>query len=279
MTALTETDFNRIARAIEWIDAHYREQPSPAEIAREVGLSTAHFSRMFRRWSGLAPGRYVQHCTLSDAKQRLDNDASVLGASLETGMSGPGRLHDLFVRVEAMSPGEYKRRGAGLGFRFGFGPTPFGDAMLVRSERGIVELKFTQGESERRCREYLARRWPNADLIADEDAARVLMRVFSANDEIWTLNPGGTNFQLQVWRALLSIPPGSISNYGSVAAALDMPRASRAVGTAIGANPIAWLIPCHRVLQKNGALGGYRWGPQRKAAILGWEACKELATA
>lgn len=279
MTQLSESDFNRIANAIEWIDAHYQEQPTPATIAREVGLSTAHFSRLFRRWSGLAPGRYVQQCTLNDAKQRLDADASVLGTALAAGMSGPGRLHDLFVRVEAMSPGEYKRRGAGLKFRLGFGPTPFGTAMLVRSDRGIVELKFTQGASERQCHADAQIRWPNAEFITDDQAAGTLAKIFSTNDELWTLNPGGTNFQLHVWRALLSIPSGSTSHYGSIAEAIEMPRASRAVGTAIGANPIAWLIPCHRVLRKQGGLGGYRWGPQRKAAILKWETCRELVSA
>lgn len=277
MNQLSQADYERMADAIAWIDSNYRDQPSTGDIAAAVGLSSAHFSRLFRRWAGLTPGRYVQHRTINDARSRLDKRASVLDAALDSGLSGPGRLHDLFVRIEAMSPGEYKSGGAGLELRVGFGSTPFGEAMLVRSARGIVELTFLQNENRKNFREQLATRWPHATLVDDPTAGDVLGRIFSGDDEVWVLNPAGTNFQLQVWRALLKIPAASASFYGAIAADIGRASASRAVGTAIGSNAIAWLIPCHRVLQKSGSLGGYKWGIERKATMLQWEDCQVLA--
>ena len=270
-------DYIRIAKAIRWIDEHAIEQPSSREIAAAAGLSEAHFSRMFRRWAGIAPGRYLKHRTQLAARAALDAGASVFDAALDSGLSGPSRLHDLFVTIDAMSPGEYKSAGAGLTLRWGIGATPFGQVFVVTSHRGIVELGFC--DDTRDAFAAARERWHQANFVELDTTQALIDQIFFGGGERIALNPAGTNFQLRVWRALLSIPAGSTACYGDIACNIDRPSAARAVGNAIGANPVAFLIPCHRVLRTSGALGGYRWGPLRKQTILAWEQCRSLARA
>ncbi|MEL7538565.1 MAG: bifunctional helix-turn-helix domain-containing protein/methylated-DNA--[protein]-cysteine S-methyltransferase [Pseudomonadota bacterium] len=275
---LRDDDYQRIAAAIRWIDTHASEQPSSADIAAAAGLSEAHFSRLFRRWAGIAPGRYLKHRTLLAARAALDRGATVLDAALDSGLSGPGRLHDLFVSIDALSPGEYKQGGAGLLLRFGEAKTPFGPVFLLRSARGIVELGFCGARSANAMLDDAAMRWHAAEFMPDETAQATVDQAFFGDQTGLVLNPVGTNFQLKVWQALLTIPPGAAFSYADVATLLGKPSASRAVGNAVGANPIAFLIPCHRVLRANGGLGGYRWGPERKSIMHAWEHCQALAT-
>jgi AraC family transcriptional regulator of adaptative response/methylated-DNA-[protein]-cysteine methyltransferase len=274
---LKQSDYARVERAIAYMDAHYRERPGLGEIAAVAGVSPAHFSRLFRRWSGLSPLRYLRRLSLASAEADLLADASVEEAAWSAGLSGPGRLHDLFVSIEAVTPGEFKSGGAGVELRAGTGDTPFGRAFLARSRRGIVELGFAGERSNADLMAELAAAWPDARIGSDPDAGAVLDDIFrgGAGEQVLCLR--GTNFQHQVWRALLAVPPGETTDYGELAAAIGRPEASRAVGNAVGANPVAWLIPCHRVLRRNGALGGYRWGPDRKRAMLAWERCRPPA--
>jgi AraC family transcriptional regulator of adaptative response/methylated-DNA-[protein]-cysteine methyltransferase len=258
------------------MDAHYRERPTLGEIAGAAGLSPAHFSRLFRRWSGLSPLRYLRRLSLVDAEAGLLADASVEEAAWAAGLSGPGRLHDLFVSIEAVTPGEFKSGGSGVELRAGSGDTPFGRAFLARSGRGIVELGFAGARPDAELLAELADAWPGARIVADPHAGDMLADIFRGGCE-HVLHLRGTNFQQQVWRALLAVPPGETTHYGELAAAVGRPGASRAVGNAVGANPVAWLIPCHRVLRRNGALGGYRWGVGRKRAMLAWERCRPPA--
>lgn len=276
--ALKQEDYDRVERAIAWMDAHYLEAPSLAEVAAVAGVSAAHFSRLFRRWSGLSPVRYLHRLRLARAQAGLLADASVEEAAWSAGLSGAGRLHDLFVTIEAVSPGEFKARGAGLELRAGAGDTPFGRAFLARSPRGIVELGFPGSRSESEALADLTRAWPEARISHDPDAAETLAAIFRGTAGGQVLEVRGTNFQHQVWRALLAVADGETTDYGRLAAAIGRPGASRAVGNAVGANPVAWLIPCHRVLRRNGELGGYRWGPGRKRAMLAWEHCRPPIT-
>jgi AraC family transcriptional regulator of adaptative response/methylated-DNA-[protein]-cysteine methyltransferase len=268
-------DYERIARAIEYLRRHAGDQPDLAAAARHVHLSEHHFQRLFTRWAGVSPKRFVQFLTVEHAKSYLAATRGVLDAAGAVGLSGPGRLHDLFVTLEAMSPGEYKAGGAGLAIRYGVHDSPFGPALIAITARGICALNFAGGAGVERLR----RDWPDAELRWDPDAtAPVAERVFRP----LALPPGralallvkGSNFQVKVWRALLELPLGSLATYGDIAARIGAPGSARAIGTAIGANPVAWLIPCHRVIRASGALGGYRWGAERKAAMLGWEAAQ-----
>ncbi|MEJ2601882.1 MAG: bifunctional helix-turn-helix domain-containing protein/methylated-DNA--[protein]-cysteine S-methyltransferase [Gammaproteobacteria bacterium] len=272
--ALRQEDYRRIERAIAWMDANFLAHPSIDDVAAVAGLSPAHFSRLFRRWSGLSPARYLNRLRLVRAERDLLDGASVEDAAWEAGLSGPGRLHDLFVTVEAVSPGEFKSGGRGVLLRAGCGDTPFGPAFVARSDRGIVELGFLGERSEREAQADLSRAWPGARIVADEAAGEVLRGIFDGAAGGRVLHVRGTNFQQQVWRALLAVSAGETTDYGRLAAAIGRPGASRAVGNAVGANPVAWLIPCHRVLRRNGELGGYRWGPDRKRAMLAWEHCR-----
>ncbi len=271
---IRQDDYRRIERAIGWMDANFLARPSIGDIAAVAGLSPAHFSRLFRRWSGLSPARYLNRLRLVRAERDLLDGASVEQAAWAAGLSGAGRLHDLFVTVEAVSPGEFKSGGGGVELRAGSGDTPFGRAFVARSDRGIVELGFLGERSETDARADLGRAWPGARIVEDPRAGDVLDEIFAAGGGKRVLHVRGTNFQQQVWRALLAVPPGETTDYGSLAAAVGRPGASRAVGNAVGANPVAWLIPCHRVLRRNGELGGYRWGPDRKRAMLAWECCR-----
>jgi AraC family transcriptional regulator of adaptative response/methylated-DNA-[protein]-cysteine methyltransferase len=268
-------DYERIARAIEYLRHHAEDQPDLAAAARHVHLSEHHFQRLFTRWAGVSPKRFVQYLTVEHAKSRLASARGVLEVAGAVGLSGPGRLHDLFVTLEAMTPGEYKAGGAGLAIRYGVHESPFGPALVAVTARGVCGLHFVDGSSDGIGR--LRRDWPDAelrrDLAATTPVSERLFRPLSPPAVgALALLVKGSNFQVKVWRALLELPFGSLATYGDIAARIGTPGSARAVGTAIGANPIAWLIPCHRVIRESGALGGYRWGAERKAAMLGWEA-------
>jgi AraC family transcriptional regulator of adaptative response/methylated-DNA-[protein]-cysteine methyltransferase len=270
-------DFRRIARAIRFIDAHYREQPRLAAIAAAAGLSEFHFNRLFRRWAGLTPRQYLAYITARAARGALAAAASVLEVAYAVGLSGPGRLHDLMVSVDAVTPGELKARGSGLEIRYGFSDTPFGTALIASTARGVCHLGFHDQGSERTAAAPLRRQWARALLTRDDDAAReVAVRIWGgpsgpAPGSV-RLAVKGTNFQLRVWQALLELGARRPTTYAEVAQAAGAAGAERAVGNAVGANPVAWLIPCHHVLRKDGSLGGYHWGEDRKRAMLAWEA-------
>jgi AraC family transcriptional regulator of adaptative response/methylated-DNA-[protein]-cysteine methyltransferase len=274
-----QTDFERIAAAIRYLDAQSAAQPSLEDVAHAAGLSAYHFQRLFRRWAGISPKRFLQVLTLARASRLLQDQRSVLDVSLDVGMSGPARLHDLFVALEAVTPGEHKRAGEGLALNWGVYPGPFGAFFLAASPRGICRLAFLGAQSEGEAVEELRAAWPAADVRPDGGRLKgIARRIFAparAGAPL-TLHLQGTNFQVQVWRALLHIPPGTVATYGDVAAAAGRAAAVRAAGTAIGANPVAYLIPCHRVIRETGALGGYRWGSDRKQAMLAWEQARAL---
>lgn len=276
-------DYRRVEAAIRYLEARQPEQPSLAEVAEHVGLSPWHFQRLFQRWAGVSPKRFLQFLTVEHARRLLEASETVLETTWAAGLSSPGRLHDLFVTVEAVTPGEVKSGGEGLEIRWGIHPTPFGEALVAVSDRGVCQLSF--GDSEETLEEALAtlkRRFPEARRVeASKSTGPVSERIFRRlrgerggvdAEQGLALHLRGTNFQLRVWRALLSIPDGEAVTYGRIARALGKPGAARAVGSAVGANPVAVLIPCHRVLRETGDFGGYRWGTGRKRAVLGWEA-------
>jgi AraC family transcriptional regulator of adaptative response/methylated-DNA-[protein]-cysteine methyltransferase len=270
-------DYERVRRIIAFISERWREQPSLDDIAAHVGLSTTHVHHLFRRWCGLTPKAFLQALTLDSAKALLADAASVLDCAYEVGLSGPGRLHDLFVTHEAMSPGDYKAGGAGLLMRFGFHPSPFGEAILVASERGLAGLGFVDGGDRAAALADMRRRWPKADYVEDDAAtAPLARRIFDprtwAADRPLRVVMIGTDFEVRVWQTLLRIPLGRATTYSDIACRLGKASASRAVGAAVGKNPISFVVPCHRVLGRSGALTGYHWGLTRKQAILGWEA-------
>jgi AraC family transcriptional regulator of adaptative response/methylated-DNA-[protein]-cysteine methyltransferase len=273
MTHHAIDDYARIERAIRFLDAHRAAQPSLADAARAAGLSESHFQRLFTRWAGISPKRFVQHQTAEVLMTLLREDRSVLDAAFEAGLSGPGRAHDLILNAEAVTPGDVARGGAGLDIAYGFHPTPFGECLIATTSRGICHLAFTDPVTRREALERLRHDWPAATLRADQAATRdAVARAFPGPGE--RAQPGlalhvkGTNFQLKVWRALLAVPDGGVTTYGTIADAIGEPGGSRAVGNAVGRNPISWLIPCHRVLRSTGALGGYAWGPDRKRVML-----------
>jgi AraC family transcriptional regulator, regulatory protein of adaptative response / methylated-DNA-[protein]-cysteine methyltransferase len=270
-------DFQRIARAIRFIDAHYREQPRLATIAAHAGLSEFHFNRLFRRWAGLTPRQYLAFITARAARGVLGAAASVLEASYVVGLSGPGRLHDLLVTLDAVTPGELKARGAGLEIRYGFTPTPFGTALIASTARGLCHLGFHDRGSERAAVAALTAEWSGARLVQNDEAAEATAAGIFGSGDAPSVAPlrlavRGTNFQLKVWQALLEVGAHGPTTYAEVALAAGVPGAARAVGNAVGANPVAWLIPCHNVLRSDGSLGGYRWGEERKRAMLAFQA-------
>jgi AraC family transcriptional regulator of adaptative response/methylated-DNA-[protein]-cysteine methyltransferase len=276
----TGSDYHRIQRALERLAARFPEQPSLGELAAEAGLGEHHFQRMFSAWAGVSPKKFLQHLSLEAAKRRLDESASVLDAAFEAGLSGPGRLHDLFVNLEAVTPGEYKARGEGISIRYGFHDSPFGECLLMTTDRGVCGLAFTEPEGREAALTHLSRGWERAAILRDDTAtAPLAARAFGVTGAAAPGTPPlrllvrGSGFQLSVWRALLAVPPGALTTYAELARRMGQtPGAARAVGTANGANAIAWLIPCHRVIRKTGAMGGYRWGEARKLAMIGWEA-------
>ncbi len=272
------SDYERVAAAIQFIQQQYPAQPSLEEVASSVGLSPYHFHRLFRRWVGTSPKRFLAHVTVEAAKQLLDDSQSVLDTAYEVGLSGPGRLHDHFVTLEAVTPGEHKRRGEQLTIHYGVHDSPFGRVLLAATERGLCRLAFIGDQPLEPEVEALAQAWPRATMERDESATgayakRIFEREANGGVEI-PLFVRGTNFQIQVWKALLRIPAGSLTTYTDVARAIGRPTAIRAVGGAVGANPIAFLIPCHRVVRKAGEIGGYRWGTLRKQALIAWEAAR-----
>ena len=268
-------DYARIEAAILHLEEHFRDQPSLDDVAREADLSPHHFQRLFRRWAGISPKRFGQYLTLDYAKAQLEASASILDAAYDAGLSGPSRLHDLFVTYEAMSPGAFKRRGEGEEIAYGLHPSPFGPCFVGLTSRGICALGFADGDSTA-VRDEFERRWPNARFREDPDAtAAVAARIFGeqpAQGEALRLTLWGTNFQLKVWEALLRIPPGRITSYQTLAQALGLQQSARAVGGAVAANPISYLIPCHRVIRHSGRVSHYEWGRSRKRVMLGWEA-------
>lgn len=284
-------DYERVARAIEFIAARVGEQPSLDRVAEEIGLSPHHLQRMFTRWVGVSPKKFLQFLTLGRAKICLEENRSVLDAAYEAGLSGPGRLHDLFVAHEAVTPGEYKRRGDGLAIDYGWIDSPFGDCLILAAPRGVCGLAFAvPGERRELARaaalDDMRRRWPRARLV--ENGARIGelgQRIFGPprGRAPVPLVLYGSPFQIKVWEALLRIPPGALVTYDAVARRIGMPTGARAVGNAVGANPISYLIPCHRVIRKTAAggeydwVGGYYWGPTRKLAMLGWEGAQAEA--
>lgn len=280
---LTHRDYARIETAIARLAEPRDEALSLEAIAGEIGLSPFHFQRLFKRWAGLSPKRFQQYITVDHAKTLLAESASVLDAAFEAGLSGPSRLHDLFVACEAMTPGDYKAQGAQLRIRFGYAPSPFGECLLYLTDRGVCGLGFVMGDgaaARQAAHDDLARNWSLATFARDDDAvADVVRRIFAprTDDKPLTLVLKGTNFQIRVWEALLAIPPGHTTTYAAIGTHLDLPRHGRAVGNAVAHNAISWLVPCHRVIRKTGVVNHYRWGSGRKRAMLGWEAAQASA--
>ena len=270
-------DYETVRRVVEKISLDYRDQPSLEELAEDVGLSPTALQKLFTRWAGLSPKAFLQAVTLDHARKLLDQGMPLLETSFEVGMSGPGRLHDLFVTHEAMSPGDYKTRGDGLTIRYGYHISPFGVALVMVTDRGLAGLSFNDPGDEREAFADMSGRWPNATYVEDMAATQpYAARIFDPSrwrsEQPLKVVLIGTDFQVRVWQALLRIPLGKACSYSSIAAGIGAPAASRAVGAAIGANPISFVVPCHRALGKSGALTGYHWGLTRKRAILGWEA-------
>ncbi len=270
-------DYRRIEKAIRFIEDNFQSRPTLDQIAARVNLSRFHFDRLFKRWAGISPMRFLGYLTLDYTKRKLAESSSLLDAALGAGLSGPGRLHDLFVTFEAMTPGEFKRKGAGLKIRYGFSPTPFGDCLMARTDRGICHLGFLAGGHQSDAVAQLQHFWPGAGLVESEAAIAMLARrLFDSEgrhgSHPFHLQLKGTNFQVNVWRALLAIPAGSLVSYQDIAACIGRPSALRAVANAVAINPVACLIPCHRVSAKSGLIHGYRWGSARKKAMVGWEA-------
>jgi len=270
-------DYERVRRIIAYISERWRQQPSLDDIAAHAGLSTTHVHHLFRRWCGLSPKAFLQAITLDNAKALLAASASVLDTTYELGLSGPGRLHDLFVTHEAMTPGDYKTGGAGLTMRFGFHPSPFGEAVVVATERGLAVLGSVDGGDRAAALADMKRRWPRAEYVEQPAAtAAIAQRIF--DPAAWQAEQPlrivliGTDFEVRVWETLLRIPVGRATTYSAIANRIGKPSACRAVGAAVGKNPISFVVPCHRVLGRSGALTGYHWGLTRKQAILGWEA-------
>ncbi|PKL05874.1 MAG: 6-O-methylguanine DNA methyltransferase [Spirochaetae bacterium HGW-Spirochaetae-9] len=285
-------DYHRVEEAIRYLELHAAAQPSLDDVAGHIGLSPWHFQRLFTRWAGVSPKRFLQYITVEAAKKLLEESATLLDTSLEVGLSGPSRLHDLFISTEAVTPGEYKSSGEGLEIRWGIHSSPFGNCLMATSRRGICALEFLDSVDDESARGQpapdraapalaaLRLRWPGATFTEDRLSRTQAMRHFTfgatdQSDEPLRLHLKGTNFQLKVWQALLSIPEGALVSYGRLAEMIGAPGSSRAVGTALGQNPVGFLIPCHRVLRSTGAFGGYKWGIERKKALIAYEAAKK----
>jgi len=278
-------DYQRIARVIRYMDKHRAAQPRLSTLARVAGMSQFHFHRLFTAWAGTTPKHFLQSLTFQHVRALLCQGENILDSAFEAGLSGPGRLHDLCVNLQAASPGEIKSGGAGWTIRAGFGSSPFGSCLVAQSPRGICHLSFVDSHPKAAWDE-LTGLWPNARWERDDAGARALLKeVFTLPSQSraarLTAYVKGTAFQVRVWRALLRIPPGQLTTYGRVASAIGQPTAARAVGSAVGSNAVAWLIPCHRVIRETAALGDYRWGALRKRAMLtreaGLNSCQEKA--
>jgi AraC family transcriptional regulator of adaptative response/methylated-DNA-[protein]-cysteine methyltransferase len=277
-------DYERVGRIIKYLDEHYAEQPDLGALAERVDLSPYHFHRLFSKWTGVTPKDFLQCLTLSHAKELLRHGESVLDAALASGLSGPGRLHDLCINLEAASPGELKSGGAGVEMKYGFASTPFGDWLAAKSQRGICHISFVERGKAANAIGTLRTEWREARLTRDDASAAELsslvFRDSGRSESRCNLSAfvRGTPFQVRVWRALLHVPAGALVSYGRLAAAIGSPKAARAVGTAVANNPLAVLIPCHRVIRETGVLGHYRWGETRKRLIVAWESAAASPT-
>ncbi|MES2131169.1 MAG: methylated-DNA--[protein]-cysteine S-methyltransferase [Bacteroidota bacterium] len=272
-------NYNRIAEAIDYIKQNFKDQPNLDEVAQKVHLSPFHFQRLFTDWAGVSPKKFLQYISVEHAKQVLkEKQATLFDAANETGLSGTGRLHDLFINIEGMTPGEFKNGGESLTINYSYAETPFGNIIVASTAKGICYMAFE--DDEQKALATLKQHFPNAIFKQITDTMQQNALYIFTQD--WTKIPTiklhlkGTDFQLKVWETLLKIPMGELSTYGKIAHDIKNPNASRAVGTAIGSNPVAFLIPCHRVIQSTGTFGGYMWGPTRKTAIIGWEAAKTI---
>ena len=270
-------NYNRIAEAIEFIKLNFRNQPTLDEVAEKIHLSPFHFQRLFTDWAGVSPKKFLQYITVEHAKQLLkDKQATLFDAAFDTGLSGTSRLHDLFINIEGMTPAEFKNSGKNLSINYSFAESPFGNIIVASTSKGICHLAFF--EEEQQAFETLQSHFPNALFkqkfdLTQQNALFIFTQDWQKLQQV-KLHLKGTDFQLKVWETLLKIPLGQLATYGTIAGQINNPNASRAVGTAIGSNPVAFLIPCHRVIQSTGTFGGYMWGATRKTAIIGWEAAK-----
>jgi AraC family transcriptional regulator, regulatory protein of adaptative response / methylated-DNA-[protein]-cysteine methyltransferase len=270
-------DYKRIEKAIRFAGESFKSQPTLDQIAKSVHLSKYHFNRIFKRWAGISPMQFLQFLTLDYTKQKLAESGSLLDTALDAGLSGPGRLHDLFVTFEAMTPGEFKRMGAGLKIEYGFCDSPFGVCVLAMTDRGICHLGFVRGENRSEAVSPLKEFWPGANFVENQIRVNsIVSRIFNpgqtTDSRPFHLHLKGTNFQVNVWRALLTIPEGRVVSYQDIATFMGRPKAFRAVANAIAINPVAYLIPCHRVIAKSGKIHRYRWGASRKKVMIGREA-------
>jgi AraC family transcriptional regulator of adaptative response/methylated-DNA-[protein]-cysteine methyltransferase len=275
-------DAQRVERAIRFLEEHWRRQPSLEETATAVGLSPYHFQRLFRRWAGVSPKRFVQYLTLDHARAALAEGRSVLETAYDAGLSSASRLHDLFVTFEAVTPGEFKVRGECVAVESGFANTPFGEAFLAQTIRGVCGLVFVDRGGRDVVVDEFRQRWPRASLRRNDAAIHATAsRVFATREGHLplSLDVRGTNFQIKVWEALLRIPAGALASYADIASAIGQPTAQRAVASAVARNPVAYLIPCHRVIRSSGVFGAYRWGTAKKKALVGWEAAQREAAA
>jgi AraC family transcriptional regulator of adaptative response/methylated-DNA-[protein]-cysteine methyltransferase len=268
-----KTDYERIEKAILFIKEHFKQQPDLDEVAKQVYLSPFHFQRLFKQWAGVSPKKFLQYISIEHAKHLLQNNATLADVSFETGLSGTSRLHDLFINIEGMTPGEYKNGGESLYINYSYAETPFGDVIIASTQKGICYIAFVANNSE--ALQQLQQNFPQAAFAQKTDMLQQnALQVFTAdwrNLSQVKLHLKATPFQLKVWQALLGIPAGNVSTYSAIAQRLQATKAARAVGSAVGANPVAYLIPCHRVIRSTGVIGEYHWGSARKTAIIGWE--------
>ncbi|HET6516544.1 MAG TPA: bifunctional helix-turn-helix domain-containing protein/methylated-DNA--[protein]-cysteine S-methyltransferase [Thermodesulfovibrionales bacterium] len=275
-------NYRRIEKAILYLERNFRRQPSLRDIAASANLSEHHFQRLFRRWAGITPKKFLQLLTLESTKKLMVNAGSLLDVTYESGLSSPSRLHDLFVNVEAMTPDEFRNRGAGMKILYGFHPSPFGECYIAVTGRGICNLAFISACGRKGAVSDLRKRWDRAEIVEDSSATKPYAdKIFGSTKSkaTITLYLKGTNLQIKVWQALLNIPRGRLTSYKAIASKIGKSEATRAVANAIAHNPVAFLIPCHRVIRKTGVIGGYHWGSARKKAILAWEAGREEAEA
>jgi AraC family transcriptional regulator of adaptative response/methylated-DNA-[protein]-cysteine methyltransferase len=277
MNTQDQTNFDRITDAIGYIKEHFKEQPKLEEVAEKIHLSPFHFQRLFGDWAGVSPKKFLQYITVDHAKKLLrENQSSVFDTAIETGLSGTGRLHDLFINIEGMTPGEYKNGGEHLSINYSFAESPFGNILVASTAKGICHLAFA--DDQQAALEFLRWMFPNARYhqmvdIIQQQALYLFTHDWSKLSQV-KLHLKGTAFQIKVWETLLKIPMGQLTSYGEIAKGISQPNASRAVGSAVGDNPVAFLIPCHRVIQSSGVIGQYHWGSIRKTAMIGWEAAK-----
>ncbi len=273
-------DFYRVEKAIQFIADNFKSQPRLEQIAQSMNLSKFHFNRLFKRWAGISPIQFMQYMTLDYTKQQLIASKSLLETSYEGGLSGPGRLHDLFVTFEGITPGEFKKQGAGLHISYGFSKSPFGECLVAKTQRGICYLGFVAQGKHTETLDQLFKTWPGSQFAENfAEVNAIVKHIFNTERQKharqFNLQLKGTNFQINVWRALLNIPPGHVVSYQDIAAYIGHPSAFRAVANAVAINPVAYLIPCHRVITKTGKIHRYRWGAERKKALIAWEAARK----